>query len=57
VNKHYESIGYLSQFPLAFDRVPFLGALIGELIYDFKRSQSVSALKAAAGSFVGFFGI
>lgn len=45
-------IGILSPIPFGFLIGPFLGALIGELIYDFKDHNR--ALKAASGSFVGF---
>lgn len=45
-------IGILAPVPFGFLMGPFLGALIGELIYDFKDHNR--ALKAAAGSFVGF---
>ena len=45
-------IGILAPIPFGFLIGPFLGALIGELIYDFKDHNR--AFKAAAGSFVGF---
>nr|WP_315208477.1 DUF456 domain-containing protein [uncultured Flavobacterium sp.] len=45
-------IGILAPIPFGFLIGPFLGALTGELIYDFKDHNR--ALKAATGSFVGF---
>lgn len=45
-------IGILTPVPFGFLIGPFVGALTGELIYDFKDRNR--ALKAAAGSFVGF---
>ena len=45
-------IGIITPIPFGFLIGPFLGALIGELIYDYKDHKR--ALKAAAGSFMGF---
>lgn len=45
-------IGILAPIPFGFLIGPFVGALLGELVYDFKDHNR--ALKAAAGSFVGF---
>lgn len=44
-------IGIFAPIPFGFLIGPFVGALVGELIYDFKDHNR--ALKAAAGSFVG----
>lgn len=45
-------VGLLAPIPFGFILGPFVGAFVGELIYDSKNHKR--ALKAATGSFVGF---
>ncbi|HEU4496025.1 MAG TPA: DUF456 domain-containing protein, partial [Flavobacterium sp.] len=44
--------GLLAPIPFGFVIGPFLGAFIGEMLYDSKDQKR--ALKAATGSFIGF---
>ncbi|MEO4004264.1 MULTISPECIES: DUF456 domain-containing protein [unclassified Flavobacterium] len=45
-------VGLIAPVPLGFIIGPFVGALVGELIYDNKDHKR--AVKAATGSFIGF---
>ncbi|SHM03477.1 DUF456 domain-containing protein [Flavobacterium xinjiangense] len=45
-------VGILAPIPFGFIIVPFLGAFLGELLYDSKNHKR--ALKAATGSLLGF---
>ncbi|HAH55381.1 MAG TPA: DUF456 domain-containing protein [Flavobacterium sp.] len=45
-------VGIFTPIPLGFIIGPFVGAFIGELIYDYKNHGR--AFKAATGSFLGF---
>lgn len=45
-------VGILTPIPFGFIIGPFVGAFIGELLYDYK--DHGRALKAATGSFIGF---
>src|SRR5690606_22817262 len=45
-------VGILAPIPFGFIIGPFVGAFIGELIFD--QNDSKRALKAATGSFIGF---
>lgn len=45
-------VGFMSPIPFGFIIGPFVGALIGELLYN--SNDTNRALKAATGSFIGF---
>ena len=45
-------VGILTPIPFGFIIGPFVGAFVGELIYDYK--DHGRAFKAATGSFIGF---
>ena len=45
-------VGILAPIPFGFIIGPFVGAFVGELIYDYK--DHGRAFKAATGSFIGF---
>lgn len=45
-------IGLIAPIPLGFIIGPFVGALLGELLFDYRNLKR--AFKAATGSFIGF---